>query len=182
MVNESENFVVVVDWEFMYTASVEFTDAPPWWLLLEMLEYWTKGFDDWYALYESRLRVFLQVMMDSEADAHQIRNKRPKESQRLSSRMRHSLESGDFWIMYAAWNNFSFDNIYWNKIDQRFFGSDTSDDNICDVWKKRLHLLEPEEKENMNKYVDLKLQENETRLLCWDPDQYTLESMARMEA
>jgi hypothetical protein len=84
--------------------------------------------------------------------------------------------------MYAVRNNFSFDNIYWNKIDQRFFGSDTSDDNICDVWKKRLHLLEPEEKEIMKKHVELKIQKNETRLLCWDPDQYTLESMARMEA
>jgi hypothetical protein len=38
---------------------------------------------------------------------------------------------------------------------------------ICDAWKKRLHLLEPEEKEIMDKYVDLKLQENETRLLSW---------------
>lgn len=120
--------------------------------------------------------------MDCEQDEYLTRNERPKESQRLSSRMRHSWESGDFWIMYAARNNFAFDAIYWNKIDQRFFGPDISDDNICDVWKKRLHLLEPEEKETMDKYVDLKLQENETRLLSWDPDQYTLEYMAKMEA
>ncbi|KAJ5198355.1 uncharacterized protein N7498_007472 [Penicillium cinerascens] len=120
--------------------------------------------------------------MDCEEDAYQTRNERLEESQRLSSRMRHSWESGDFWIIYAARNNFAFDAIYWNKIDQRFFGSNKSDDNICDVWKKRLHLLEPEEKEMMDKYVDLKLQENETRLLSWDPDQYTLEYMAKMEA
>jgi hypothetical protein len=36
--------------------------------------------------------------------------------------------------------------------------------------------------EIMEKYVELKLQENETRLLSWDPDQYTLNCMANMEA
>lgn len=46
----------------------------------------------------------------------------------------------------------------------------------------KLDLLEPEEKEVMDKYVDLKLQEKETRLLSWDPDEYTLECMAKMEA
>ncbi|KAJ5150785.1 uncharacterized protein N7500_004350 [Penicillium coprophilum] len=182
MVDTAEKVVGVVDWEFTYTAPVEFTHAPPWWLLLEKPEYWTKGLDDWCAVYKNRLEVFLQAMVDCEEDVYQTRNERLEESQRLSSRMRYSWESGDFWIMYAARNNFAFDAIYWNKIDQRFFGSDTSDDNICDVWKKRLHLLEPEEKEIMDKYVDLKLQENETRLLCWDPDEYTLEYMARMVA
>ncbi|EAW11365.1 uncharacterized protein ACLA_090580 [Aspergillus clavatus NRRL 1] len=63
--------------------------------------------------------------------------------------------------MYAARNNFAFDAIYWNKIDQRFFGSNQPDDNV---------------------YVELKLQENETRLLSWDPDQYTLDYIAKMEA
>ncbi|KAJ5215220.1 uncharacterized protein N7498_001627 [Penicillium cinerascens] len=182
MVDKAERVVGVVDWEFTYTAPIEFTHAPPWWLLLEKPEYWTKGLDDWCAHYERRLQIFLQAMMDCEEDAYQTRNEPLEESQRLSSWMRHSWESGDFWIMYAARNNFAFDAIYWNKIDQRFFGSNKSDDNIYDVWKKRLRLLEPEEKEIMDKYVDLKLQENETRLLSWDPDPYTLEYMAKMEA
>jgi hypothetical protein len=39
-----------------------------------------------------------------------------------------------------------------------------------------------EEKEIMDEYVDLKLRENETRLLSWDPDRYTLDYMAKMEA
>ena len=26
-----------------------------------------------------------------------------------------------------------FDAIYWNKIDQRFFGSNESGDNVCDL-------------------------------------------------
>ncbi|KAJ5950697.1 uncharacterized protein N7479_009110 [Penicillium vulpinum] len=182
IVDKAEKVVGVVDWEFTYTAPVEFTYTPPWWLLLEKPEYWTKGLDNWCAKYERRLQIFLQAMIDCEEDAYQTRNERLEENQRLSSRMRQSWESGDFWIIYAARNNFAFDAIYWNKIDRRFFGSNKSDNNICDAWKKRLHLLEPEEKESMDKYVDLKLQENKTRLLSWDPDQYTLDYMAKMEA
>lgn len=72
-----------------------------------------------------------------------IQNKQLVEGQRLSSRMRDSWQSGDFWIMYAARNNFAFDVIYWKNIDRRFFGPTDEDDNICDVWRKRLHLLEP---------------------------------------
>ncbi|PLN83414.1 phosphotransferase family protein [Aspergillus taichungensis] len=182
MVDEADTVVGVVDWEFTYTAPVGFTHAPPWWLLLEKPEYWTKGLDDWCTQYERRLQIFLQAMMDCEEDAYRTRNERLEQSQRLSSRMRHSWASGDFWIMYAARNNFAFDAIYWNKIDRRFFGSNESDNNLCDAWKKRLHLLEPEEKETMDQFVDLKLSENQTRLLSWDPDQYTLDFMAKMEA
>ncbi|KAF3394587.1 hypothetical protein F1880_004845 [Penicillium rolfsii] len=39
IVDEAEKVVGVVDWEFSYTAPVEFTYAPPWWLLLEKPEY-----------------------------------------------------------------------------------------------------------------------------------------------
>lgn len=169
----------VVDWEFTYTAPVEFVHAPPWWLLLEKPEYWPGGLDDWSTEYEKRLQTFLKAMIDCEEEA--IRNGRLAESQRLSDQMRISWKSGDFWIMYAARNNFAFDAIYWKKIDQRFFGPTTCND-ICNVWKKRLDLLEPEEKVLMEKYVDLKLIERETRILAWDPDDYTLEYMGRMDA
>ena len=112
-----------------------------------------------------------------------IQKKLIVESQRLSSRMRDSWNSGDFWIMYAARNNFAFDAIYWKKIDQRFFGptENAGDDDICDVWRKRLDLLEPEEKEIMEEYVDRKLKETETKPLSWDPDQYTLEYITKMD-
>ncbi|KAJ5729249.1 uncharacterized protein N7483_003757 [Penicillium malachiteum] len=183
LVDKADKVVGVVDWEFTYAAPVQFSHAPPWWLLLDKPEYWAKGLDDWCTEYERRLPVFLQAMRDCEEVVFQTRNERLEESQRLSSRMRDSWESGDFWIMYAARNNFAFDAIYWNKIDRRFFGPTgyVDDDNICDVWKKRLDLLEPEEKKTMEKYVDRKLKETETRPLCWDPDQYTLEFMAKVD-
>ncbi|EAW19201.1 uncharacterized protein NFIA_091600 [Aspergillus fischeri NRRL 181] len=33
-------------WEFTYAAPVEFSFAPPWWLLIEKPEYWPRGLDD----------------------------------------------------------------------------------------------------------------------------------------
>ncbi|KAJ5717400.1 hypothetical protein N7488_003046 [Penicillium malachiteum] len=183
LIDEAEKVIGVVDWEFTYTAPVQFSHAPPWWLLLEKPEYWDKGLDDWCTEYERRLSVFLEAMRDCEENVFRSRNERPEESQRLSSRMRDSWESGDFWIMYAARNNFAFDAIYWKKIDQRFFGptENAGDEDICDVWKKRLDLLEPDEKEIIETFVDRKLKETETRPLSWDPDQYTLEYITKMD-
>ncbi|CAG8945565.1 unnamed protein product [Penicillium salamii] len=150
------------------------------WLLLEKPEDWPKGLNDWCTEYEKALQTFLEAMRKCEDEATQER--RLVEGQRLSSRMRHSWQSGDFWIMYAARNNFAFDAIYWKKIDQRFFGPTTHEgDNICDVWRKRLHLLEPGEKELMEEYVDLKLKERYTFRLAWDPDEYTVGWIKRMK-
>ncbi|KAJ5803839.1 uncharacterized protein N7518_000142 [Penicillium psychrosexuale] len=168
LVDEPESIVGVVDWEFTYTAPAEFTHAPPWWLLLKKPEDWPEGLDEWSMEYEKPLQTFLEAMRKAEDEA--IQNKRLLEGQRLSSRMRDSWQSGDFWIMYAARNNFAFDTIYWQKIDQRFFGSTCEYENICDVWRKRLHLLEPEEIELMEEYVDLKVKERDI-IFAWDPDE-----------
>ncbi|KAJ5972672.1 uncharacterized protein N7479_002590 [Penicillium vulpinum] len=180
LVDEAESITGVVDWEFTYTAPAEFSYTPPWWLLLQKPEDWPNGLDDWCTEYEKHLQTFLGAMRQVEDEA--IQNKRLVEGQRLSSRMRDSWQSGDFWVMYAARNNFAFDAIYWKKIDRRFFGTTTyEDDNICDVWRKRLHLLEPEEIELMEKYVDLKLKERNTGLFAWDPNEYTVEWIKRMK-
>ncbi|CAG7978863.1 unnamed protein product [Penicillium salamii] len=180
LVDEAETVTAVVDWEFTYTAPVEFAHSPPWWLLLKKPEDWSKGLDDWCTEYEKALQTFLEAMRKCEDEATQER--RLVEGQRLSSRMRHSWQSGDFWIMYAARNNFAFDAIYWKKIDQRFFGPTAYEgDNICDVWRQRLHLLEPGEKELMEEYVNLKLKERYTFRLAWDPDEYTVGWIKRMK-
>ncbi|KAJ5928252.1 hypothetical protein N7466_007208 [Penicillium verhagenii] len=97
-----------------------------------------------------------------------------EETQRLSGPMRDSWKSGNFWIVYAARNNFAFDSIYWHKIDQRFFGPTQSFD-ADDVWKERLHLLTPKEKDYIDQCVKLKFKEMDSRLLAWDPDEYTRE-------
>ncbi|KAJ5719412.1 hypothetical protein N7493_007867 [Penicillium malachiteum] len=38
LMDDSDNIVGVIDWEFSYTAPVEYTYAPPWWLLLKKPE------------------------------------------------------------------------------------------------------------------------------------------------
>ncbi|PIG90387.1 hypothetical protein AARAC_009507 [Aspergillus arachidicola] len=104
------------------------------------------------------------------------------EDQRLSSRMPDSWQNGDFWIMYAARNNFAFGTISWKVIDQRFFGPTIyEDDNICSIWRRRLHLLQPEEKSIMEEYVNLKLKDRNTWRLVWDPDEYAVGWIKRLK-
>ncbi|KAJ5719413.1 hypothetical protein N7493_007868 [Penicillium malachiteum] len=112
-----------------------------------------------------------------------IRKNNPAEDKRLSSRMRASWQSGDFWIMYAARNNFAFDTIYWKKIDQRFFGATTcGDDDFSEAWRERLNLLDPSERELMEECVSLKIKERYDRLLAWDLDEYGIEWTERTRA
>jgi hypothetical protein len=180
LVDEAESIAGVVDWEFTYTAPVEFAHAPPWWLLLQKPEDWPQGLDDWCTEYEKPLQAFLAAMRKCEDE--EIRNGRLVESQRLSGRMRDSWQSGDFWIMYAARNNFAFDSIYWKKIDQRFFGPTIHEgEDFSEVWRERLYLLEPGEKELMEEYVNLKVRESNTWRLAWDPDEYTVGWIKRMK-
>ncbi|KAJ5107429.1 Aminoglycoside phosphotransferase [Penicillium angulare] len=179
LVNEDENIVGVIDWEFTYTAPVEFAYSPPWWLLIEKPEYWSEGIEDWCKNYSQCLEVFLQPVptprvIIGECEDEAIQSGHITESQRLSGPMRGSWESGNFWIVYAARNNFAFDWIYWMKIDQRAFGPTSSDPS--DAWKERLDILAAEEKEHLDECVKLKLKEMETRdHLTWDPDDYTRE-------
>ncbi|KAJ0415264.1 hypothetical protein BJY00DRAFT_293772 [Aspergillus carlsbadensis] len=46
LLDEEGKIVGVVDWEFSYAAPVEFSFAPPWWLLIERPEYWPQGLED----------------------------------------------------------------------------------------------------------------------------------------
>ncbi|KAJ5953557.1 hypothetical protein N7454_000453 [Penicillium verhagenii] len=172
LVDEAENIAGVVDWEFTYTAPTEFSHAPPWWLLLRL--------DDWCAEYEKPLQSFLEAMRKCEDK--EIRMEKLKESQRLSDHMRDSWESGNFWVVYAARNNFAFDAIYWEKIDQRFLRNPSDEYDIQDVWQKRLPLLEAEEIELMEQYVDLRVKEwiQRKRDLTWQPGEYTVEWIKRM--
>jgi hypothetical protein len=179
LMDENLKLAGVIDWEFTYAAPVEFSYAPPWWLLIEKPEYWPRGLDDWCMQYDRRLQPFLKALIRREDD--EIQNGRLMSDKRLSGPMEASWRSGDFWVVYAAMNNFAFDSIYWQKIDQRFFGSETCP--FEDVWQQRLDLLGPEEREEMEKYVALKVEELESKVLAWDPDEYTLEfAKVRLES
>ncbi|RMJ28406.1 Phosphotransferase enzyme family [Aspergillus sp. HF37] len=169
LLNENMQIVGVVDWEFTYAAPAEFSYAPPWWLLIEKPEFWSKGVEDWTSAFDCRLKTFLKAMKGCEDTA--IQQGRLKEDQRLSGPMHQSWEAGDFWIMYAALHSFAFDAIYWQKIDPRFFGPTENHDG---AWKERLDLLNENEKDEMEQLVARKLKEMNTRILAWDPDEYTM--------
>ncbi|KAJ5094680.1 hypothetical protein N7456_010541 [Penicillium angulare] len=183
LVDSNLKITGVIDWEFSYTAPAEFSYAPPWWLLLEKPENWPNGLNDWCLKYEKYLDIFLDAMVHCK-DSENIDSEQKEECRRLATLMRKSWKSGDFWIMYAARNNFAFDETYWEKIDQRFFGKSTCGLGSDDVWKSRMHLLQPDEQEAIERYVDLKMEEmiGGTKELAWDPDQYTLEYMSIMES
>ncbi|KAF7168776.1 hypothetical protein CNMCM5623_001669 [Aspergillus felis] len=157
LMNEEQKIVGFVDWEYAYAAPVEFSFAPPWWLLIEKPEYRPRGLDDWCREYERRLQTFLSATRYQEEKA--IEQGWLKSTQRLSGPMRDSWEGGDFWIAYTARNNFAFDLIYWHKIDQRFFGPTSSP--IDDIWKQRLDLLEPEERADIERLVAIKPRRDE---------------------
>ncbi|KAJ5146129.1 uncharacterized protein N7515_000693 [Penicillium bovifimosum] len=169
LLHENMQIVGVVDWEFTYAAPVEFSYAPPWWLLIEKPEYWSKGIEDWTRVFDYRLKTFLKVMKDCEDIA--IQQGRLKEDQRLSGPMGQSWESGDFWVTYAVLHSFAFHTIYWQKIDSRFFGPT---ENPEEAWEERVSLLDEKEKYEMEQLVARKLKEMKTRALAWDPDEYTL--------
>jgi hypothetical protein len=165
LINEDLQIVGVVDWEFTYSAPVEFTHAPPWWLLLEQPEYWPDGIKAWTKVYESRLQTFLRVLQDREDMA--IRQSRLKEEQRLSSPMRKSWESGEFWIVYAARKSFAFDSVFWKELDTRFFGTPKTEGD----WKGRMELLTQQERADMVRLVERKMEEMKTRVLAWEPEE-----------
>jgi hypothetical protein len=90
--------------------------------------------------------------------------------------MQQSWDSGTFWIVYAALHSFALDAIYWQKIDPMFF---KAAENPETAWKERLGLLDERESEEMEKLVARKLEEMKTRVLEWDPDEYTVEAIAK---
>ncbi|RDW67429.1 uncharacterized protein DSM5745_09295 [Aspergillus mulundensis] len=171
LLNDKLQSVGVVDWEFSYAAPVEFTRAPPWWLLLEQPEYWPEGLDAWSDTYELRLETFLRALEKCEDTA--IERGRLSEDQRLSGHMRRSWETGEFWVVYAARKPFAFDAIFWKKLDTRFFGPCTLSNE--DRWKERLELLDEKGKEDMEALVKRKMEEAKERLLAWEPDEATRE-------
>lgn len=172
LLDANHQIVAVIDWEFSYAAPNEFTFAPPWWLLLEQPEYWEEGLDDWAEVYKTRLPVFLEAMTEAEDDY--IASGQLREDQRLSGKMRESWASGDFWTVYAARKNFAFDSVYWKKLDARFFGPVDGAGGPEDAWKERLGLLDQQTQSAMESFVERKMLEAETRVLAWDPDDYTL--------
>jgi len=156
LVNSNYDLVAVIDWEFTYSAPVEFSQAPPWWLLIEQPEYWPDGIDEWVTAYEPRLETFLAVLREQE-DAH-IQSGRLEEQHRLSTPMRQSWDRGDFWVAYAAPKSFAFDTVFWTHLDARFFGPVARSDGR--ERESGAGLLDDEERAQIERLVDRKVKES----------------------
>lgn len=167
LINENLQIVGIIDWEFTYAAPAEFSQASPWWLLLEQPEYWPGGIEAWENTFETRLKTSIKVLTEREETFMQ--RGRLKQDQRLSGPMRRSWDNGDFWVTYAARKNFAFDMIFWKKIDQRFFGPYTVPEE--NRWEKRIELLSDEERQCMEEVVSRQLEHMETRTLAWEPQE-----------
>lgn len=178
LLDANYEIAAVIDWEFSYAAPREFTFAPPWWLLLEQPEDWKAGLDDWTAVYEQRLPVFLAAMAEAEDDY--IASGKLREEGRLAGKMQASWASGEFWTVYAARKNFAVDSVYWRELDARFFGPVEETVDAGDAWRKRLGLLDQQTLSEMDGFVARKMVETETRVLAWDPDDHTRELQAAL--
>lgn len=66
LLNDEDELVAVIDWEFAYAAPAQFVLDPPWWLLLDLPETWAAGLEDWTRTYEARLETWLAAMARAE--------------------------------------------------------------------------------------------------------------------
>ncbi|KAI1850410.1 hypothetical protein JX266_004268 [Neoarthrinium moseri] len=162
LIDENDQLLGAIDWEFAYVAPTQFALDSPWWLLLDLPETWDDGIEDWARVYGRRLRIWLSAMEEVEKDAS-------LGCLRLSAYMRQSWETGRFWLNYAARKSWAFDTIYWQYLDEKFFGKRDPDVPVNELWKTRVHLLSNVERAAMERLVQTKMEEMKERILVeWE--------------
>lgn len=167
LLDDSNNFAAIIDWEFTYAAPSQFSLDPPWWLVLEAPESWDNGIDDWVEFYEPRIKIWLSAMQKAETIA---KHKDGCLEVPLSTYMRESWETGRFWLSYAARKSWAFGALFWKFLDERFFGIRQGKVSKNELWKTRLHLLSESEKLAMEPFVKRTMEETkERRLVECDP-------------
>ncbi|KAG7289142.1 hypothetical protein NEMBOFW57_005505 [Staphylotrichum longicolle] len=161
----SDAILGAVDWEFAYAAPAQFVLNPPWWLLLQVPELWEDGLEDWARVYDGRVRTWLAALEAAERDM-------PEGAFLLAGYMRQSWETGRFWLDYAARKSFAFDAIYWKYLDGMFFGEREEGLPREELWKTRVDLLGEEERDAMERMVQIKMEEAKERVLVewWDEE------------
>ncbi|TQN65678.1 hypothetical protein CSHISOI_09742 [Colletotrichum shisoi] len=164
LVDEDDDVLGVIDWEFAYAAPTQFALDPPWWLLLDVPEMRDGGIEEWAHVYGGRLKTWLSALEEAETEMG------AGSALPLSAYMRDSWETGRFWLDYAARRSWAFDTVYWKYLDDRFFGEGRESGGPAEeMWKTRVHLLSPEELAAMELMVRTKMEESEERVLVeWD--------------
>jgi hypothetical protein len=125
---ETLQITALLDFEFTNAMPAQFTYDPPWWLLLSGPEMWleNRSVEEFVGLYEPRLEQFLraleQVEKESASESNQV------SGPPLSTRMRNSWRTGQFWFNYAARKSFDVDTIYWAVLHDSSAGIEFLDD------------------------------------------------------
>lgn len=167
LMDKADNIISAIDWEFTYAAPAQFILDPPWWLLLDRAESWEKGMDDWKSIYETRLITWLVAMKQAEDDMDEPQ---PLPFP-LTTYMMESWQTGRFWLNYGARKSWAFDAMYWKHLDERFFGERESRIQKGDLWKTRVHLLTEQERDAMEPFVQIKMEECKERIIVdWNPE------------
>ncbi|GJC80902.1 hypothetical protein ColLi_03740 [Colletotrichum liriopes] len=162
LIDENDNVLGAIDWEFAYVGPTQFVLDSPWWLLLDMPEMWDDGIENWTCVYEKRLQTWLLALEEAEKEMS-------SGSFLLSAYMRESWETGRFWLNYAARKSWAFDTVYWKYLDERFFGECGENIPTEELWKTRVHLLSPKEQAAMELLVQIKMEESKERVLVeWE--------------
>ena len=68
IVDENDQVLGGIDWEFAYVGPTQFILDSPWWLLLDVPEMWDNGIENWTSLYELRLKTWLSAIEEVERD------------------------------------------------------------------------------------------------------------------
>ncbi|KAL4748238.1 hypothetical protein BDW72DRAFT_205821 [Aspergillus terricola var. indicus] len=110
----------VTNWSSTYIAPNEFTYTAPWWLLFQSPAGWEHDLQLYLTRQTPHLDLFLTVLREIEDKA--IAREVMEASRRLSSRMAESLHNGLFWFCLAARKGSVLDDVYWEFLDERWFG------------------------------------------------------------
>lgn len=100
-------------------------------------ENWEDDLNQFLLRYTPRLRAFLEVLGDCEnklIEKHVL-----SELQRLSPRMKDSMETGLFWVCLAARYSSMFDEIYWTFIDPWYYGTFSSLEDRIELQNREQH-------------------------------------------
>jgi hypothetical protein len=158
---ETNRVTAAIDWEFAYAAPVEFTYAAPWWLMGENPGLWSTNLEAEMRCYKPRLADFLTAMREREEQL--ISEGVITNAQRLSGRMSASIDNGIFWLCLAARCPGLFDTIYWDYIDQQYYGERSTHD-------ERIQLLSAEQQDELNTLTQRKVAELTPRPRSRPPD------------
>ncbi|RAK79020.1 phosphotransferase family protein [Aspergillus fijiensis CBS 313.89] len=123
LVDDCLHVTGVIDWEFCYAAPAQFAGSIPWWLLLERPQKIlnSQGPEVFYRSFLPRADCFLQAL-----ELKEKTRGLGVEDDRLSVRMRQSIDTKSAWFYFACRSVSSVDLLYRDLLDEHCWGKRSS--------------------------------------------------------